>query len=263
MVICDSHCHVSAAWFVPVESLLQEMDRHDVEKAILVQIRGQFDNGYQRDCVRRFPGRFASVVLADSPEQLAREADLGAVGVRLRPDSPSALWEAAARLDLPVSCAGLAATFASDAFACVVERLAGLPIVLEHYAGLDHLGPGGRTPEQGVDDANDPHAAVRTQVLSLARYPNVFVKIHGLGEFCLRAMPVSEPFPFVRPIPPTLCQLLEAFGPDRLMWASDYPPVAMREGYGNALRLLVDEVPEQHRAAVFGGNAMKVFPVRS
>jgi predicted TIM-barrel fold metal-dependent hydrolase len=68
-------------------------------------------------------------------------------------------------------------------------------------------------------------------------------------------MPVTEPVPFVRPIPPLIDQLLDAFGPERLMWASDYPPVAMREGYRNALRLVMDEVPEPHRAAV--------FPVRS
>lgn len=135
--------------------------------------------------------------------------------------------------------------------------------MLEHHAGLEHLGPGGRTREQGVACEHDPHAAVRAKVLGLARYPNVFAKLHGLGEFCVRAMPVREPFPFVRPIPPLIGQLLEAFGPERLMWASDYPPVAMREGYGNALRLVMDEVPEPHRVAVFGGTALKLFPVRS
>jgi L-fuconolactonase len=261
-VLCDGHCHASRAWFAPVESLLDEMDRNGVQQAVLVQIRGQLDNGYQRECVRRFPGRFASVVLVDSPAQLAREAEQGAVGVRLRPESPPGLWEAAARLGLAVSCAGSAEAFAADAFARLVERLSALPIVLEHYAGLEHFGSGGRTREQGAEDGGDLHAAARAGVLGLARWPNVFVKLHGLGEFCVRAMPVREPFPFVRPIPPLIGQLLDAFGPDRLMWASDYPPVAMREGYGNALRLVIDEVPEPHRAAVFGGTARRVFPLR-
>ncbi|HEY3079168.1 MAG TPA: amidohydrolase family protein [Chloroflexota bacterium] len=261
MVICDSHCHVSTAWFGPAESLLHEMDRHGVDRAVLVQIRGQLDNCYQRDCVRRFPGRFASVVLAGSPEQLAREADLGAVGVRLWPDSPPALWETAARLGLAVSCAGSAEAFASRAFARLVDQLPRLRIVLEHYAGLERLGLGGRTREQGAGDENDPHVAARGQVLALARYPNVLVKLHGLGEFCIRAMPVTEPFPFVRPIPSLIGQLLDAFGPGRLMWASDYPPVQMREGYANALRLVMGEVPEPHRATVFGRTALETFSV--
>ena len=29
---------------------------------------------------------------------------------------------------------------------------------------------------------------------------------------------------------------LEAFGPRRIMWGSDYPPVSSREGYLNSLR---------------------------
>ena len=36
-------------------------------------------------------------------------------------------------------------------------------------------------------------------------------------------------------IPPYLEMALEAFGPHRIMWGSDYPPVSVREGYHNAL----------------------------
>jgi L-fuconolactonase len=263
-VICDSHAHVSTAWFCPVESLLGEMDRNEVDRAILVQIRGQLDNGYQRDCARRFPDRFASVVLVDSPDQLGREVELGAVGVRLRPDSQPELWQAAAGLGLAVSCAGSAEAFASPAFAALLDQVGASAVVLEHFAGLEHLGDSGRTPEQTAapgrhGGAPDLPAGLLGQVLALARRPNVFVKLHGLGEFCVRAMPVSEPFPFVRPIPPLIPELLAAFGPDRLMWASDYPPVAMREGYRQALRLVMDEVPTADQAAVFGGTALAVF----
>jgi hypothetical protein len=130
-------------------------------------------------------------------------------------------------------------------------------------AGVWFVDPAPLADPAPVDRAGDPYAAARAKVLALARRPSVFAKLHGLGEFCVRAMPVQEPFPFVRPIPPSIGQLLDAFGPDRLMWASDDPPVAMREGYGNALRLMMDEVPEPHRAAVFDGTAAELFPVRS
>ena len=36
-----------------------------VEKATLVQYHGQLDHGYQAECVRRYPGRFCSVVELD------------------------------------------------------------------------------------------------------------------------------------------------------------------------------------------------------
>jgi L-fuconolactonase len=100
------------------------------------------------------------------------------------------------------------------------------------------------------------------RVLALARFPNVYVKIPGLGEFCDRAMPVTEPYPFVQPIPHLLGMFYDAFGPSRLMWGSDFPPVAMREGYGNALRLPMEQFAdksEEDRVAIFGGTALEVF----
>src|SRR3954470_16018086 len=112
-MIVDSHCHVSHAWYEPVETLLHEMDRNGVEQAILIQILGQTDNSYQQECRRRYAGRFASVVLVDPEkrdaiETLERLVDDGATGVRLRPtarssgDDPLAIWRATGRLGLAV-----------------------------------------------------------------------------------------------------------------------------------------------------------------
>src|ERR687887_330114 len=101
--IVDTHCHASHAWFEPIETLVHEMDHNGVAQAILIQIRGQYDNSYQFECVRRYPGRFASVVgldweRPDAVEQLERLREQGAAGVRLRPDTrspgddPLAIW---------------------------------------------------------------------------------------------------------------------------------------------------------------------------
>src|SRR3990172_7826932 len=94
MIVVDSHCHSSPYWFEPVESLLYQMDRHGVERAVLVQFNGQTDNEYQFECARRYPGRFVSVVIVDtgSPGALAeleRLAERGARGVRLPPTARS------------------------------------------------------------------------------------------------------------------------------------------------------------------------------
>jgi len=64
-----------------------------------------------------------------------------------------------------------------------------LPIV------IDHLGSG------NAPDVESVPADVRRHVFRLARFPNVHVKIHGLGEFCSRKMPPDGDFPFARPIP--------------------------------------------------------------
>lgn len=264
MVIVDSHCHVSRAWYEPVESLLSQMDRNGVEHAVLIQIQGQTDNSNQQECVRRHPGRFASVVLVDteSPEAseiLRRLAEEGASGVRLKAttrspgEDPLAIWRTAEDLGLAVSCAGTALEFATEAFAQSVESLPNLRIVLEH------LGSANRP------DANESERLARLKSFGLARYPNVYIKVHGLGEFCHRALPVTEPFPFEQPIPPLLDQAYEAFGPQRMMWGSDFPPVSGREGYRNALQLTMEQFASRSREArglIFGRVALSVFPLR-
>ena len=66
MLVVDSHCHVSSSWYEPVETLIHQMDANGVDHAVLVQIQGQTDNSYQFACLRRHPGRFASVVAVDT-----------------------------------------------------------------------------------------------------------------------------------------------------------------------------------------------------
>jgi L-fuconolactonase len=233
-----------------------------VAHAVLIQMMGQTDNRYQQECQRRYPGRFASVVIVDTeqpeaPRELARLAAEGASGLRLRPGTRSpgedglAIWREAARLGLAVSCMGSAADFAAEAFARLLEELPELTIVIEHLGSL------GRAAGEGPN--------VVERVLALARFPSAYIKIPGLGEFCRRAMPVREPFPFVEPVPPLLAQVYDAFGPDRMMWGSDFPPVSGREGYRNALRWTMEQFAERseaNRERIFGGTALRVFPVR-
>lgn len=263
-MVVDSHTHASSAWYEPVETLLYQMDRNDVDRAVLIQINGQTDNSYQVDCVRRYPDRLSSVVMVDplhpdALDHLERLAGSGASGVRLPPgarspgEDPLAIWRAAARLRLAVSCGGATAEFASDAFAELVQAVPDAAIVVEHLASVSR-------PDAGLSDAE-----LRQRAFALARFPNVFIKVPGLGEFCRRAIPVAEPFPFERPIPPYLEQAYQQFGPGRMMWGSDFPPVASREGYARALRLPMDQLADKSQAdrdLVFGAVALSVFAPR-
>lgn len=264
MIVVDSHCHASPIWYEPIESLLYEMESNGVAHAILIQINGQTHNDYQFDCLKRFPGRFASVVIVDTgggdgPDQLRRLADQGASGVRLRPetrspgDDPLAIWRTAAELGVAVSCIGKATDYASSEFSHLIEQLPNLNIVVEHLGSL-----GSKMTDQTGE-------AVVTKVLDLARFPNVFIKIPGFGEFCTRAIPSDDPFPFEHPIPDLLERAYDAFGPERMMWGSDYPPVSGREGYRNALRLPREAFAGKSandRARIFGQVALHVFPIR-
>ena len=98
---------------------------------------------------------------------------------------------------------------------------------------------------------------------ALSRFANVTLKFHGLGEFCERNVPMTNPNPFEGQVGPILAMALDAFGPRRMMWGSDWPPVSRREGYGNALNLTRDYLRERCSedvlAAMFGGTALKVY----
>ncbi|MCL4544636.1 MAG: amidohydrolase [Chloroflexi bacterium] len=264
MVIVDTHCHVSQLWYEPVESLLFQMERHSIGCAVLIQMMGEYDNTYLLDCARRFPGRFAPVVLVDTDrldacDTLCRLVDAGASGVRLRPTSRSpgndqlAIWRCAAELRLPVSCLGTVQEFASEDFAGIVNQFRELPLVVEHLGGVGTL----RTR-----DENDWAAAER--VFALARFTNCYVKVTGLGEIRRRAQPVTRPDPFQPDAPPWLARALTAWGADRVMWGSDYPPVSSREGYGNALRWTVralEHLGMSEPATTLGANALRVFAI--
>jgi L-fuconolactonase len=261
MVVVDTHCHASRDWYEPIETLLYEMDRNEVDQAVLVQIMGQYDNDYQFECVRRYPGRFANVVLVDTDrpdalQQLERLAARGANGVRLRPitrspgDDPLAIWRTADRLGLTVSSGGSSAEFASAEFAETIAAFPNLRIVIEHLGSVSQR------------DTDAEQLARRRTVFGLARFPNTYIKVTGLGEFSERALPVVGGFPFVEPIPPYLDEAHAAFGAARMMWGSDFPPVAAREGYASARRLTQDQFAtksQSDRDHIFGETARAVF----
>jgi L-fuconolactonase len=257
-VIVDSHCHALPHWFEPVEALLHQMDANGVDKATLVQVRGQLDNDYLFECMRRFPGRLYAVVgvdttLRDAPDLLAHAVDEGAVGVRLDATSrspgrdPLAVWRRAAELGVPVSVFGSADEFAAPAFEHLLAELPNLRVVIEH------LGRIGRHRGSPMPTFH--------RILALARHSNAYVKIHGLGELCPRPMPFPAPMRLEN-VPPFVELALDAFGAERVMWGSDFPPVSAREGYRNALRWPLEHLAsrgEAERERIFGGTALSLF----
>lgn len=259
-MIVDSHTHVSLYWYEPVETLLYQMDQNQVEKAVLVQMWSELDNTYQRQCVERHPDRFASVVMvdvnsADAPEKLKRLAGEGARGVRMRPgtrsagDDSLALWRAARDLGISVSCVGSPQAFASAGFEEVIQELPDLPIVIEHLGEILPL-----SDEYKPDEAD--------RIFALSKYSNVFIKIHGLGEFAERDRSPVDDYPFVRPVPDLIQRAYQSFGPTRMMWGSDYPPVSKREGYANALKFAqqqLSQLPSDEIDQVFGGTAASLY----
>ena len=258
MIVVDTHCHAGRNWFEPVELLLYQMNANGVDKAVLIQHRGTYDNAYLFECASQFRGRFVVVVIVDTtqPDALAALegwAAWGAVGVRLGPTvrspgaDPLAIWRKANELGLVVSSLGGVEEFASDDFSTLVAELPDLPIIIEHLAGVG----------QG---AQPPYATFK-KALALANYPNTYVKVGGLGEISARP-PVLQPHFAFDYTPPLVEMAYDAFGPRRMMWGSDYPPVSGREGYRNALHGVMEHPAlrsQEDREWVMGKTALSVF----
>jgi L-fuconolactonase len=93
-------------------------------------------------------------------------------------------------------------------------------------------------------------------VAELARQPNVACKLSGL---------VTEAGPghSIAQIGPFAGRLIEAFGPDRLMFGSDWPVCTLAASYGEvldlAVALLAGRLGPAGTDGVLGGNALRIY----
>lgn len=235
MLIIDTHCHAGRNWFEPIEVLEFQMDQNGVDRAVLIQHGGTYDNSYLFEESAKRGDRFKVVVLidpqsADPLGDLERCAEQGAAGVRIAPDGQfanvdaSQIWRRAGELGLVVSSLGSAARFAAPAFAALLDDCPDTRVVIEHLAGV------------GI--AEPPYADY-VEALKHAERDHTSIKVPGLGEICARP-PRLEPELSFDEVPPLFEMAKEAFGVRRMMWGSDFPPSAGREGYANALRGVMD-----------------------
>jgi predicted TIM-barrel fold metal-dependent hydrolase len=105
----------------------------------------------------------------------------------------------------------------------------------------------------GFTSVDDPSAF--DQLLQLAQYPNVFVKVSALFRL---GDENGESYRRVRK--ERFLPLLEAFGADRLMYGSDFPFVLDQPQAYEMHKLVASWIDDSDkRAAVMGGTAERVF----
>jgi L-fuconolactonase len=231
------------------EGLLGLMNEAGVDRAVLVQpsVYG-WDNSYLCEWVGRRPDRFVGVCLVDPQSQGAAEelrrwcGDRGCRGVRINTiGSEDAawvldhirepLWRTAEELETSVSFQ------MRPAHAAVVAELADRFPLLRVVA--DYLGPEAYRTGAGT-------AAVR----QLAARSNVWFKVIASGPDS------TEPYPFVD-LWPLYEQAVASFGPERLVFGTDFPHVLKACRYEQAITWL-DELPfldDSARTAIATTNA--------
>lgn len=124
----------------------------------------------------------------------------------------------------------------------LAQALPALPMVIDHLAKP-------RIRERRTDDWL-PH------LRAAAASPNVHCKLSGLiTEADWRHWTVADLKPYVQ-------SALELFGPDRLMFGSDWPVCALAGTYGQVYDVLVEALGplgEAERALIFGGTAARFY----
>jgi L-fuconolactonase len=116
--------------------------------------------------------------------------------------------------------------------------------------------------DHGGNPPADPDAALawRRDVMDLSRCENVAVKLSGL---------VTRDYP--RPVPPGVLRswveaLLAGFGPDRMMFGSDWPVCTLTSSYDQVLaaaRDAIGDLSAAQREAVFAGTAARFYQLRA
>lgn len=111
---------------------------------------------------------------------------------------------------------------------------------------LDHLGK----PPHGRPDFAD----WREAFASVAAQPNTVAKVSGLQVR-------GEPFT-VAGIRPAWESALDLFGPDRLLWGSDWPMTLLTAGYAGTWEVvseLLGELTDEEQGKILEGTARRVY----
>lgn len=200
-----------------VEELKGEMKAIGVARVVLIQMSFYgYDNSYMLADIARNPGTFRGVAVIEQdkgdPAGLMLEMKRkGCSGFRIYPkdrnfdswlasEAMHSMWRTGAKERLNMCCLmdpnGLAALDR------MCRQYPETPVVIDHMC---RIGVTGQIPPADVK-----------ALCEMARHPQLTVKVSAFYALGKKAPPYTDLGPLIK-------QLLDAFGPERLMWASDGP----------------------------------------
>lgn len=242
--------------FTPKE-LLAEARPAGVGRIVLIQMSFYgFDNRYMLDTMRAYPGVFSGVAVidenaADAADTMRELKQQGVRGFRLypleRPIEPylasegmAAMWKTGAREQL-----AMCMLVNPDALAPLdkmCQKYPETPVVIDHFG---RVGVDGTVRESDVDN-----------LCRLARHKNAHVKVSAFYALGKKQAPYTDLGPMIR-------RLVEAYSPQRLMWASDCPfQVQNGHTYRDSIELVrsrLEFLSDDDRAWLLHKTAARVF----
>lgn len=234
-----------------VEDALAGMTEAGVDGAVIHPPESLADridvNGIAIDAVRRYPEKFCILGNFDLQRPDGREivktwrerpGMLGFRYILAKPHQQSWwgdgslewFWLACEEEGLPV---GLLAGAHLPEFRSIAERHPGLKLHIDHAGRV-----GRKTDEEAFSNLHE--------LLELAKFPNVAVKLSGLPSYS------SEPYPY-RNIHTYIRRIFDAFGPHRCFWGTDI--TRMPCSYRQCVTMFTEEFPwltERDKELVMG-----------
>jgi len=244
------------ASFTP-EQLFAHMKPSGVGRVVLIQMSFyRFDNRYMTDTIARFPGVFSGVAVVDENASglvptMKSLAVAGVRGFRIhRATQPidawigspgmATIWQAAADQDLAVC--PLINPEALPLIDKMCQKYPKTKVVIDHFA---RIGVDGNIRDEQVNS-----------LCRLAKHPNTYVKTSAFYALGKKQPPYTDLAPMIR-------KVRDAFGADRLMWASDCPyQVDPGHSYEPSVALIrdgLDFLSPKERQWMLAGTAEKVF----
>lgn len=242
--------------FTP-EELLALAKPCGVERIVLIQMSFyRYDNSYMLDTMKRFPGVFSGVAVIDengkdpAAEMRAMKAK-GVRGFRIRPedrsretwldgDGMAAMWRCGASEGLAMC--HLVDPDSLPAIDRMCTKYPETPAVIDHYA---RIGVDGQIRENDV-----------ASLCRLAKHKNMSVKVSAYYALGKKEMPYLDLGPMTR-------RLLDAYGRERLMWATDCPfQVQNGHTYTSSIELIrdrLDFLTDEDRQWLLRKTAERVF----
>lgn len=241
----------------PIEALLIAIDAVGVSAAVV-----DGPDAYGQEAARRFPSRIAWCAHFDrhapNIEELiaaAPKLDPRPLATRISMRSPEEWAEleagdyerhltAAEKAGLPVFCNFFFTSAGLERAHYIPRRHPDLLFVIDHL-GMPH-GP--------TRTADDPPFKNLEKLLAYAKYPNVALKFCGAPAFSRDSYPYRDIWPEVH-------RIVEAFGPERLMWASDATRLRAAFTYAQLIDWLryTDELSENDKSMILGGSARRLL----
>lgn len=224
------------ASFTP-EQLFTHTRLNGVDRVVLIQMSYYgFNNEYMLESLRRFPKVFSGVAIVDecAPRVEERMKALGREGVRgfrihaatqpardwLNSPGMASMWKVAA--DQTLAICPLMNPGALPALTEMCQRFLRTRVVIDHFG---RIGVDGQVRNEQVD-----------ALCRLAEFPNTYVKTSAFYALGLKKAPYTDLGPMIR-------RLRDAFGAQRLMWASDCPfQVDPGHNYTDSIALIRDRL---------------------